>query len=314
MRKIRYEFLLIAGLIMTLGCATVFANGHNRIKYPKNNGMLTIKTDRPYNVWINGEDRGPSGVGTPREFFLPEGDGYLVEIKGADGKVLWDADVVIEKYRKRCICLITIKDTVENPCPWYVELRGPTGMVKAGQPVTITAVDTLGYGGELNYDWSVSPERSFTEQGNSIVIDTTGLRGGSIFVSAKVNDGKYPQCDQPLTFTVEIEPEIIKPVVIKCDEFDNPKPDDLKARLDNCTINVQTTPDSKLYIVIYPKAGGRGGSDAEFRRLYKIAAQYLINKKGMDPSRFEIVKGRERANTRWVIWIFPAGADYPPLD
>lgn len=311
MRKIRYEFLLIAGLIMTLGCATVFANDRDKVKRPKNSGILTVKTDEAYTVKINGVRAGMSGVNEPAVFYLTP-DVYTVEIEGKDGKILWaDTDVDIRKNRKHCICLKTIR-TDEKVCPYDVHLEGSPLRVKPGQEVRIRAVDSMGYTGLLNYDWSISAGTISSGHGtSSITIDTTGLRGGVIDVRARVNDGKWPQCEQPMTITVEIEPEIVKPELVKCDEFDELKPDDLKARLDNCVIQVQATPDAKLYIVIFPKPDRRGNTDAAFQRQYKIISQYLINQKGL--SNFEIVKGRERSNTRIVIWIFPPGADYPPL-
>ena len=126
MRKFRYEFLLIAGLIMTLGCATVFANDRDRVKRPKNSGILTVKTDEAYTVKINGERAGMSGVNSPAVFYLTP-DEYDIEIEGKDGKILWvERGVSIVKNRKHCICLKTVTRTDKEPCPYDVHLEGPS--------------------------------------------------------------------------------------------------------------------------------------------------------------------------------------------
>ena len=96
---------------MTLGCTAVFANGgKDKVKRPKNSGILSIKADQAYTVRINGEEVGMSGVNEPAEFYLrPDDQEYTVEIVGKDGKVLYvDDGVLIKKNRKYCICLRTI--------------------------------------------------------------------------------------------------------------------------------------------------------------------------------------------------------------
>ena len=91
-----------------------------------------------------------------------------------------------------------------------------------------------------------------------------------------------------------IPPEPVEPKAYICDEFPFRSYDDDKARFDNCAIRIQTTPDSKLYIIIYPGSGRRGGSQATYDRLSKRTLQYLVNVRGLDPSRVQIVRGQDR--------------------
>lgn len=309
MRKIRYEFLLIAGLIMTLGCATVFANDRDRVKRPKNSGILTVKTDEAYTVIINGERAGMSGVNAPAVFYLTP-DEYDIEIEGKDGKILWvERGVRILKNRKHCICLKTVTRTDKEPCPYDVHLEGPSRFRK-DEEITITAVNTMSDSPALRYDWKISAGRIISGEGTSrITIDTTGAT--VIDVDINVNDGKYPQCQQGDILVTEVIPEIVRPKAYICDEFAIPKPDDLKARLDNCTIQIQNLPEGKLYIFIYPAPDRKGNTTANYNRMYKLTTDYLIGKKGLDKSRFEVINGGARANGRFVIWIIPPGADYP---
>jgi hypothetical protein len=314
MRKIRYEFLLIAGLIMTLGCTAVFANGKDKVKRPKNSGILSVKADQAYTVRINGEEVGMSGVNEPAEFYLrPDNQAYTVEIVGKDGKVLWvDDGVLIKKNRKYCICLRTI-DRAEKLCPYDYYVKGPD-RVKEGAIVTLTAVDAMeGNTLPLTFRWEISAGTILEGQGtNTITVDTAGMGGKTINAIVDVNDGMYKQCQQGKPFVTDIEPTIIeRPYSRICDEFPEPKADELKARLENCSLSVLNLPDSELYIIIYPAPGKKGNEQATYNRLYNLTYNYLVKNRKMDPSRVTIIKGPTMSNTRFKIWIFPAGAETP---
>jgi hypothetical protein len=316
MRKIRYEFLLIAGLIMTLGCATVFANGNDK-RYknrPKNSGVLTIAADQPYDIEINGKVV-PQKAGdsdNPAVFYLRP-DVYEVRILDKDGKVVWaDDDVDIKKNEKTCICVETVTHTEKYPCPYDVHLEAqPT--FKENEIITIRAVNTMSGGPDLTYRWTISAGEIIGDAtGSSIRVNTAGAT--EIDVDIDVNDGMYKQCQQGDSLTTVVIPkEPEPPKAYICDEFPFKSYDDDKARLDNCSIRIQTTPDSKLYIIIYPASSRRGGAQATYDRLSKRTLQYLINVRGMDPGRVQIVRGMDRPGpvTTYVMWVIPPGADTP---
>jgi len=312
MRKIRYEFLLIAGLIMTLGCATVFADGKDsKVKRPKNSGILSIKTSEvSYPVKINGRYVGMSGVHEPAVFYLTP-DVYTVEVEGPDGAVWIDRDVEIRKNRNYCICLKTITRTDYKPCPYDVHREGPA-RVKEGEEVIIRAVNKIADSPALTYNWKISAGRITSGMGtSSITIDTTGIGEGAIDVDVDVNDGVYPQCQQGMSMTTEVEKIIIRePEAFICDQFPSKSADDDKARFDNCAIQVQNIPDAQYYIIIYPQ-GGKNAT-ATYNRLSKRTLQYVVNVRGIDPRRVQVVRGPDIPDrTRYVLWIIPPGARTP---
>src|SRR4051812_35773994 len=126
MRKIRYNFLFVIGLMLTLGLTSAFGFGGNddKNKAPKNMGILTVKTSPvAYPVRIDGVDKGMTGVGTGAEIILEPGI-HKLEIEFPNGKI-YTKDVEIIKERKNCVCLKYIEETIKRPCPYDVSVSGP---------------------------------------------------------------------------------------------------------------------------------------------------------------------------------------------
>lgn len=316
MRKIRYEFLLIAGLIMTLGCATVFADGkRDKVKRPKNSGVLSIQTSQAsYPVKINGKYVGMSGVAEPALFYLTP-DIYSVEVEGPNGVTWVDNDVQIRKNVKHCICLKTVERTDTKACPYRVHVEGPD-IVAPGEIITFRAINDIPNEVPLNYNWKVNGGRIIAGMGTpTITVDTTGITTKTtITADLDVNDGVYDaQCRQMFSVPTEVVPEVVpeKPKAYICDEFPSKAPDDDKARLDNCAIAVQNLPDAMLYIIIHQGTDRAGKSRNTYDRVSKRAMQYLVNVRGIDPRKIQIVRGPDRPNTTYVMWIVPPGAELP---
>ena len=105
-------------------------------------------------------------------------------------------------------------------------------------------------------------------------------------------------------------PEPTRPYARLCDEFPEPKADELR-RVLTTALQVHNLPDSQLYIIIYPSANKKGNEQATYNRLYNLTYNYLVKNRKMDPSRVTIIKGPTMSNTSFKIWIFPAGAETP---
>lgn len=316
MRVNRYNFLFVIGLVLTLGLATVFANADDTgKKRPKNMGTLTVcTTEVAYPVRIDGVERGKSGVGTATEFFLEPGF-HTVEVLGPDGKV-WREEIEIRKGQKHCVCLKLVTETKTRPCPYNFHLEGPDKITE-GDLVTFAAINSGTAPIPLRYVWKVAPGNLRVTSGlgtPTITIDSMGMGGKTINAELDVNDDVYDnKCRQVISVPTDVSkiPDTVDPKAFRCDEFETKNPDDDKARLDNCVIQVQNTPDAQMYVIIYPGTDKISLSRNTYDRLSKRTLDYLVKSRGLDPRNLSIVKGSSRARTTYEIWVIPPGAAPP---
>lgn len=306
MRVIRYNFLFVLGLMLTLGISTAFANGdRDTKKRPKGMGTLSIKTSPDsYPVLVDGQQVGMSGVGTGAEFYLAPGF-HTVEVTGPDGKV-WKDEIEIRRDGKTCICLKLIKETITSPCPYRFHLEGPDKVME-GDLVTFAAINSGTAPIPLRYEWKISRGTITSGLGTpTITVDSAGLAGGTIEAELDVNDDVYDsKCRQVITVPTEVGKLPPAPTPFRCDEFEAGNRDQDKARLDNCVIQVQNTPDAQMYVVIHP------GAKKSYDSTAKFYLDYMVRTRGMDPARIKMVKGDARLKTTVVIWVVPPGATPP---
>ena len=316
MRVIRYNFLFVIGLVMTLGISTAFANGDDhKNKHPKDTGILTVRTTpAPYAIKIDGEYRGMSGVNDPAEFYLTPGI-HTVEVAGPNGTG-FKREIEIRRGAKHCICLKLVEETMSRPCPYRFHLEGPD-KISEGDLVTFAAINSGTAPIPIRYVWRVSPGAARVTSGlgtPSITVDSTGLGGQSINAELDVNDDVYDnKCKQVISVPTEVTklptPEV--PKAFRCDEFESKTPDADKARFDNCVIQVQNTPDAQMYVIIYPGTDKISMTRNTYDRLSKRTLDYMVKTRGVDPRRISIVKGGNRARTTYEIWVVPPGAQPP---
>ncbi len=315
MRAIRYNFLFVIGLALTLGVSTVMANVNDDPKPPKNMGTLNVRTtEEAAPVRVNGEYVGMSGVGVGADFYLAPGV-YTVEVAGPDGKV-WTDEVLIRRGAKHCICLKMVREIITTPCPYRFSLDGPERITE-GDLVTFAAINSGTAPIPIIYNWRVTPGTARVTSGlgtPSITIDSMGLGGQTINAELDVNDAVYDsRCRQVISVPTDVtripEPEVPKP--FRCDEFEAKAPDDDKARFDNCVIQAQNTPDAQLYVIIYPGTDRASTTRNTYDRLSKRALDYMVKERGFDPRRISIVRGGPRLATTYEIWIVPPGAQPP---
>ncbi|HWS85793.1 MAG TPA: hypothetical protein VN282_02285 [Pyrinomonadaceae bacterium] len=97
----------------------------------------------------------------------------------------------------------------------------------------------------------------------------------------------------------------------KVDEYGRIGHCDMTARLDNFAVELQNDPGAKAVLVGYdPKGKGRGRAGWNL----KVGRYYLVNARGIEPSRVAVVNGgsREGDEAATELWLVPEGAE-PPL-
>jgi hypothetical protein len=171
-------------------------------------------------------------------------------------------------------------------------------------PVTFTATISGGEGvAYRTYNWKVSAGTITSGQNtSSITVDTKGLAGQTIRADLEVSGYDEP-CPASCEVTIPKPPKSHQ-----FDEYYNIARNDEKARLDNYVIELQNEPSEKGYIIINPSRRARKG-EAEARA--KRISDYLINTRGIDASRFEIIMGHPGEDWLFELWLVPAGATPP---
>ncbi len=314
MKKIRYNLLFVFGLILTLGLTTVFAGGKDDAakKRPKNTGTLTvITTPDPLTVKVDGQVVGMSGVEKAAEFYLAPGF-HTLEVEIPNGKP-YIQQIEIVRDRKNCICLKIEPKTTTQACPYNVRVDGPDKVLE-GDLITFASIDALNYPTPLNYVWKVSPTSAKITSGlgtSAITVDTSGMGGQTINAELDVSDGLYAkQCGQQLPVATMVE-SIPIDEAIKFDEFESKAFDDDKARLDLFAVQLQNSPDSQGYIIMYQGTDTNSVRNRNVDTLSKRTMDYLVNARGIDPSRIVITKGGARPTTVYELWLIPPGAKTP---
>lgn len=312
MRKIRYNFLFVIGLMLIFGTATtVFSQN----KQAKNSGILTVKTSpASYPVRVDGQVIGMSGVGSEAVFYLTPGE-HTVEVEGPSGQK-FSKTITFVKGQKHCICLKVLETTTKRPCPYDIYVQGPDEKVKEGTVIYFKAMNRVTVGAiPVNYRWSVSPSTvNFNGQGtDTISIDTTGLGDRTVTATLVVTDGVYDaNCQQNDDASASIEKIIIEPPKpFQCSIFETRRRDEDKANFDNCVIQLQNYPDAQLYLIFYQGTDRRSRTVNSVVKLQPVYLDYLVRTRGVDPSRIVMVRGSNKPKTVVEIWIVPPGAQPP---
>jgi len=305
------KILITAAIALSfaLVCTSSTAYAKKRVKY----GTLEVTTTPGgLPISIDGRPEGTTSTNV-RRIELDPGH-HSVEILLPNGG-RWVREFEIERARRLCLNLnYTPKKYVPptSPCPYPVIISSPP-TVNDGDLITFTADVSYSGTGNLNYVWTVTPGDARIVSGAgtpTITVDSTGLGGQKIVATLVVDDGSgEPACrvttSAPTTVTRK---EVPPPECRKFDEFPSVAFDDTKARLDNLAIELQNAPDATAYIFVYAGRTSRTGqADALGRR----AADYLVNSRGVDSRRINIINGGYRDEDYIEIWICPPGATAP---
>jgi hypothetical protein len=305
------NFLLMLGLILTLGLTSVFAQ-KNDGRRPKNMGTLTVKTSPvAYPVRIDNQVIGMSGVDTPAEFYLAPGM-HQLEIEGPNGKK-FAKEIEIKRDVKNCICLKIVEEVTTRACPYNIQLSGPDRVIE-GDLITFLS-NNVGVDPTVpvNYNWTISSGTITSGQGTpSITVDTKGMGGQTINADLDVNDGVYDAtCRQKISVPTLVERPPAPPEPRRFDEFPARAFDDDKARLDAFAIELQNNPDSQGYIIMYQGTDRASMRNKKVEVLSKKALDYLVKARGIDPRRIVITNWGTRPETSYDLWIIPPGAQPP---
>jgi len=300
---------VVIALSFALVCTSSTAYAKKRVKY----GTLEVTTN-PGGLPISIDGR-PEGITstTVRRIELDPGH-HNVEITLPNGG-RWVRDFEIERSRRLCLNLnYTPKKYTPpaSPCPFPVIISSPP-TVNDGDLITFTADVSYSGTSTLNYVWTVTPGEARIVSGAgtpTITVDSTGLGGQKIVATLVVDDGTGDAMCHVTTLasTAVTKKELPVPERRKFDEFPSVAFDDTKARLDNLAIELQNAPDTTAYIFVYAGRRSRAGqADALGRR----AADYLVNSRGVDSRRINIINGGYREDDYIEIWICPPGATAP---
>ena len=172
--------------------------------------------------------------------------------------------------------------------------------VDQGTPITFTANVGPGTPPASTYNWTVSAGTITSGQGTtSITVSTDNLGGQSVTATLEVG-GVDPSCGKTTSCTTPIKAPPQKPR--KFDEYGNIRFNDEKARLDNFAIQLQNEPSARGAIV------GYGSCDAEGQTRANRAKDYLVNTRGIDAGRIDVIDGGCRPDLLVQLWIVPQGA------
>lgn len=314
MRNIKYNFLFVVGLVLTLGLTTVFAGGKDdKNKRPKNTGILTVKTTpSAYPVRVDGQVVGMSGVSTAAEFYLAPGT-HRVEIEGPNGQ-MFSKEIEIRRDAKNCVCLKVVEETTKRPCPYDVYLSGPDRVIE-GDLITFASNNRVTEGAiPVIYNWTVANASITSGAGTpAITVDTAGMGGQTITADLDVNDGVYDAtCRQRISVPTIVDKKPELPKNYKFDDFDSLSFDDDKARLDAFAIELQNKPDSQGYIILYQGTDKVSKRTGNADKIGKRTLDYLVKVRGVDPRRIVITNWGTRPKTRYELWVIPPGA-MPPV-
>lgn len=303
--------LIVSLIVITLGVSHATAASVAK-KNPKYGTIKILTTPGGLPLTIDGRSFGETTT-EYRSLDLDPGP-HTIVIKLPDGRN-WTREIVISAGRIKCVALNYRPAPAPpplSPCPFPVNVSAPS-TVNDGEVITFTA--DVGYSGvsAIQYSWTLSPTnvRILSGAGTpTITVDSTGLAGQRITASLTVDDGSGdPMCRQTAQASTYIPP--LPPREIPAREFDvccSCTFDDQKARLDNLAIELQHDPTAMAYIIAYAGRGSRVGQ-ADF--LSTRSRDYLVNQRGLDPSRIVTLNGGFREEDCVELWLVPSGAAPP---
>ena len=308
---IKAAVTIMIAMSFALACTstTAYAKKKRKVNY----GQVEITTNPGgFPLSIDGKSEGTTST-TVRIIELTPGR-HTLEIMLPNGG-RWVREFEVEKARKLCVNLNyhPKKYTIsKNPCPYPVNISAPASVDDGG---LITFISDVSYGGSapLSYTWTVTPSDAVIKGGAgtaTITVDSTGLGGQQVTATLVVDDGSGDAlCRQQAQASTSIVAK--KPPEVECkpfDQFASVAFDDDKARFDNLAIELQNTPDSQAYIIIY---AGRTSRAGQADMLKRRTMGYLVNQRGVDASRITIINGGYRDTDFIEMWVCPQGAKTP---
>jgi outer membrane protein OmpA-like peptidoglycan-associated protein len=212
------------------------------------------------------------------------------------------------KGTAQCAASFTVKEPPKNP-PQISCSANPT-TVQSGDPSTISCTCTSPDGRPVEISYTASGGK-IAGAGNTAQLDTAGAPAGQITVSATCTDDRNLSAQGSAAVNVEVPPP--PPQAEKLNEIqfkrNNARVDNAaKAILDDVALRLQRDADAKAVIVGNADPGERNGKRLAAQRARNTRA-YLVDEKGIDPSRIELRTGSGGGMTA-EIHLVPAGATF----
>lgn len=307
--SIKAAVIGLIAIAFVLASTSSTAYAAKKVKY----GQLEISTNPGgFPLRIDGQAQGDTST-TVRVIELQPGHHNIEILLPNGGK--WVRDFDIERARKVCVNLNyhPRKYTVtKSPCPYPVNISAPVS-VNDGDLITFTSDVAYSGTAPLTYTWTVSPAEARIVSGAgtaTITVDSTNLGNQRVMATLVVDDGSGDaMCRQTAQdATNVVKKEMPPPECRVFDQFPSVAFDDDKARLDNLAIELQNTPDSIAYIIVY---GGRTSRAGQADRLGQRTVDYLTTQRGVDAHRVVIINGGYRDTDFIEIWVCPPGAKTP---
>ncbi len=308
--KVAITILIAVSFALVSTSSTAYAGAKKkRVKY----GQIEISTNPGgFPLRIDGQPQGDTST-TVRVIELQPGHHNIEIVLPNGGR--WVRDFEIERGRKVCVNLnyhpkeYTV---TKSPCPYPVNISAPVS-VNDGDLITFTSDVAYNGSAPLTYTWTISPAEARLVSGagtQTITVDSTGLGSQRVTATLVVDDGSGdPLCRQRAQASTNIVPKIPPPVECRpFDQFPSIAFDDTKARLDNLAIELQNTPDTTAYIIIY---AGRTSRAGQADMLGRRTMDYLTTTRGVDARRIVIINGGYRDSDFIEVWICPPGAKPP---
>jgi hypothetical protein len=193
----------------------------------------------------------------------------------------------------------------------------PSSILPNGS-ATITTVGVSPQNRVLTYSYSAA-SGSVSGTGSTAVFSAAGATPGAVTVTCNVVDDKGQTASAGTSVTVEAPVAAPKPVTSElCAiqfERDLRRPsrvdNEAKACLDDIALNLQHSSDAKLVLVGNVSASEKGKTKLAAERAVNAKA-YLVNAKGIDPSRIGVYTGSQDGK-KVTTTLIPPGST-PDLD
>jgi hypothetical protein len=309
--KFAIGVLLATSFVMACTSSTAYAAGKKKKKV--NYGQLEITTNPGgFPLRIDGQPQGDTSQ-TVRVIELQPGH-HVVQIDLPGGQ-RWVRDFDIAEARRVCVNLNYRPKTftaTKSPCPFPVNVSAPSS-VNDGDLITFTSDVAYAGTAALNYSWTVSPAAARIVSGagtGTITVDSTGLGSQRVTATLVADDGSGdPMCRQTAQAATSVVGKTLAPPECRqFDQFPSLAFDDDKARFDNLAIELQNSPDTTAYIIIYAGQRSRTG---QADRLGKRSMDYLTIQRGVGANRLVFINGGYREQDYFEIWLCPPGT-HPP--
>lgn len=192
-----------------------------------------------------------------------------------------------------------------EPCCPTISISCPTDIPIPGTPVTFS-VNISGGDPNFNpkYKWQVSAGEIIGGQGTPIIsVDITGTQGQTVTATVDV-EGLPPECDRTESCSFSLEICGLLTEARKFDEYGEVSWINEETRLSNFEIQLRQEPGAQGYVIIY--------SPRRVKPRIARVRKFLIEKRGLEPSRLELIDGGYHKKTKVELWLRPTGAS-PPI-